>query len=70
MNGYVSSIDDDAQTLPTGTITYGSNQSTPQYHGIHVTELRVVNIMGGQEKQTFITWQLPTLGQVDNQWVR
>ena len=37
LNGYVSSIDDDAQTLPTGTITYGSNQSTPQYHGIHVT---------------------------------
>ena len=37
LNSAVSSIDDDGQTLPTGTITYGANSATPQYHGIHVT---------------------------------
>jgi hypothetical protein len=37
LNSIVSSIDDDGQTLPTGTITYGDNASTPQYHGNHVT---------------------------------
>jgi len=36
LNGAVSSIDDDGITLPTGTITYGDNASTPQYHGNHV----------------------------------
>ena len=33
----VGSIDDDGQTLPTGTITYLDNLNTPQFHGIHVT---------------------------------
>ena len=37
LNTAVGSIDDDGQTLPTGTITYGDNASTPQYHGNHVT---------------------------------
>ena len=37
LNSLVGSIDDDGQTLPTGTITYGTNAATPQYHGIHVT---------------------------------
>ena len=37
LNTAVSSIDDDSQTLPTGTITYDINANTPQYHGIHVT---------------------------------
>ena len=37
LNTIVNSIDDDAQTEPTGTITYGQNSATPQYHGIHVT---------------------------------
>ena len=37
LNTIVNSIDDDAQTEPTGTITYGTNAATPQYHGIHVT---------------------------------
>ena len=37
LNSAVASIDDDGQTLPTGTITYLDNGSTPQYHGIHVT---------------------------------
>ncbi len=37
LNTAVGSIDDDGQTLPTGTITYGTNAATPQYHGIHVT---------------------------------
>ena len=37
LNSYVSSIDDDGQTLPTGNITYTVNAATPQYHGIHVT---------------------------------
>ena len=36
LNTLVGSIDDDNMTLPTGTITYGTNASTPQYHGIHV----------------------------------
>ena len=36
LNTLVGSIDDDGQTLPTGTITYGTNASTAQYHGIHV----------------------------------
>jgi len=37
LNTLVNTIDDDNQTEPTGTITYGSNGSTPQFHGIHVT---------------------------------
>ena len=37
LNTLVNSIDDDFQTEPTGTITYGQNSATPQYHGIHVT---------------------------------
>ena len=37
LNTIVNSIDDDAQTEPTGTITYGTNAATPQYHGNHVT---------------------------------
>ena len=37
LNSIVSSIDDDGQTLPTGTITYDTNAAIPQYHGIHVT---------------------------------
>lgn len=37
LNTIVNSIDDDSQTEPTGTITYGTNDSTPQYHGNHVT---------------------------------
>jgi len=37
LNSFVGSIDDDGQTLPTGTITYETNANTPQYHGIHVT---------------------------------
>ena len=37
LNTAVGSIDDDGQTLPTGTITYGTNSATPQFHGIHVT---------------------------------
>jgi hypothetical protein len=37
LNTIVSSMDDDSQTLPTGTITYGTNAATPEFHGIHVT---------------------------------
>ena len=37
LNTYVSSIDDDGQTLPTGTIVYAPNLNTAQFHGIHVT---------------------------------
>ena len=37
LNTTVGSIDNDGQTLPTGTITYLDNLNTPQYHGIHVT---------------------------------
>lgn len=37
LNSYVSSIDDDGETLPTGTIVYAPNLNTSQYHGIHVT---------------------------------
>ena len=37
LNSLVNTIDDDAQSEPTGTIVYGDNQSTPQFHGIHVT---------------------------------
>lgn len=36
LNTLVNSIDDDAQTEPTGTITYYSNGSNPEYHGVHV----------------------------------
>ena len=36
LNTAVGSIDDDGQTLPTGTITYGTNAATPQFHGNHV----------------------------------
>ena len=37
LNTAVGSIDDDGQTLPSGTIQYGTNVATPQFHGIHVT---------------------------------
>ena len=37
LNGYVSSIDDDSQTLPTGQITRYTVATNPQYHGNHVT---------------------------------
>ena len=36
LNTYVSSIDDDGITLPTGTITYHQNSSLSDYHGQHV----------------------------------
>ena len=36
LNGYVSSIDDDGQTLPTGAATYYANNNNPEYHGVHV----------------------------------
>ena len=36
LNSAVGSIDDDGQTLPTGTITYGTVAATPEYHGNHV----------------------------------
>jgi plastocyanin len=37
LNTLVNTIDDDGQTEPTGTITYGTSASTPQFHGNHVT---------------------------------
>ena len=37
MNTLVNTIDDDGETEPTGTITYGTSASTPEYHGNHVT---------------------------------
>ena len=37
LNTAVGSIDDDGQSLPTGTITYGTNSATSQFHGNHVT---------------------------------
>ncbi len=36
LNTIVNSIDDDLQSEPTGTITYGTNAATPEYHGNHV----------------------------------
>lgn len=37
LNGLVSTIDDDSQTLPTGTITYHDGATLALYHGNHVT---------------------------------
>tara|TARA_B100002019_G_scaffold54771_1_gene46885 strand:- start:51 stop:2291 length:2241 start_codon:yes stop_codon:yes gene_type:complete len=36
LNSAVSSIDDDGQTLPTGTVTYYTNATNPIEHGTHV----------------------------------
>ena len=36
LNSIVSSIDDDSQTLPTGTITYLQGTANARYHGMHV----------------------------------
>ena len=36
LNGYVSSIDDDGTTLPTGSYSYHPTNGNPQYHGQHV----------------------------------
>ena len=36
LNTYMSSIDDDGMTLPTGTITYRQNSAESNYHGQHV----------------------------------
>jgi len=37
LNTTVASIDDDGQTLPTGTIVYHDTANVPGYHGMHVT---------------------------------
>ena len=37
LNTYVSSIDDDGVTLPTGAVTYYTNATNPIFHGVHVT---------------------------------
>ena len=37
LNTAVGSIDDDFQSLPTGTITYDTAANNPRSHGIHVT---------------------------------
>lgn len=37
LNAIVNSLDDDSQIEPTGTITYGLNVNTSEFHGIHVT---------------------------------
>jgi len=37
LNQYVSSLDNDGQSLPTGSITYHTNGSNPYFHGVHVT---------------------------------
>ena len=36
LNSIVSSIDDDSQTLPTGTITYLQGTANARFHGMHV----------------------------------
>ena len=36
LNTEVASIDDDGQTLPTGSVTYHTNATNPEYHGTHV----------------------------------
>jgi plastocyanin len=36
LNTYVSSIDDDSQSLPTGNYPYIDNAGNPDYHGTHV----------------------------------
>ena len=36
LNTEVASIDDDGQTLPTGSVTYHTNVTNPEYHGTHV----------------------------------
>ena len=36
LNSIVSSLDDDSQTLPTGTITYRQGTAEAEYHGMHV----------------------------------
>ena len=36
LNSYVSSIDDDSQTVPTGNITYHDSTTNGYYHGNHV----------------------------------
>ena len=37
LNTAVGSIDDDGETLPTGTIAYSTAAANTRYHGIHVT---------------------------------
>lgn len=37
LNTYVNSIDNDSQTEPTGAITYYTNATNPEFHGVHVT---------------------------------
>ncbi len=46
LNTEVSSIDDDGQTLPTGNVTYYSNQTNPEYHGTHVAGTCAGNFYG------------------------
>lgn len=36
LNSYVSSIDDDSETLPTGNITYHDQSTNTEFHGNHV----------------------------------
>lgn len=46
LNTLVNSIDDDSQTEPTGTIVYGDNANTPQYHGNHVAGIAAGQFYG------------------------
>ena len=55
LNSLVSTIDDDSQTLPTGTIAYHDGASLALYHGNHVTGTACGQFYGWQEKQTSIT---------------
>ena len=57
LNTEVSSIDDDGQTLPTGSITYPDHTNNPEYHGNHVAGTCAEIIMDLQMKQTYIHYK-------------
>ena len=46
LNTEVSSIDDDGETLPTGSITYPDHTNNPEYHGNHVAGTCAGNYYG------------------------
>ena len=46
LNQYVSNIDDDGQSLPSGNISYHTNGSNPYFHGVHVTGTAVGQYYG------------------------
>ena len=60
LNQYVSSIDDDGYTLPTGSITYHTVANCPTYHGTHVASTAAGKFYGWAKEANI--YSIPGVG--------